>query len=217
VGLQEFSGFLLGNSFSASNWIHEISSASREPVSLFAPFVFPKASRGSLLIWPFEESAKIQSGRQNDSSWVETSSLSKSAVLATAKRASQLAAERGAELFWVNSGWGGQEDFAYQTSLEVVTVPMPILTMENFQSSLLGASEGRKVILLSVARTAIPVARLLRAQGWIACASRGTGLVQAWGALGPSLCISYLLDHLGYVAEAETIEREAILAGDSNV
>lgn len=207
-------GLLLSPQVRSSSWVKSLTRRAPEGVVMGAPFVLGNGQRVAHMIWPHEEVARIKTpiGMQA-AGWTEMSQLLPIHLEAAARSAQQLARERQAPLIWVSGGLGGQEDFALKVVQNVLQSEFTVVAVENLQSAILDrlpGLSGSTCVLLSTGRVAVLLSRLLKCQAWLSWQERGMSIAQGWGALGPALSVSFLLQRFGLVTESLAIESAAI-------
>ncbi len=206
VDRSEFSGFLLGAGVMAQSWLRGMGGT----VVVLAPCQL-KRGAGGLIIWPFEDSTRMRTARGGVAeAWVETTTLTKAGVEAAARSALAVARERGFPTpLWAYAGWGETEDFALGVAARMGgPETVAAVSLEDVVARLQGSAEG-DFIVVSLGRAALPLARILGAQGWVAYSELSGPICQASGTMGAVFSLAWFLDRLGLLNEARELERLA--------
>jgi hypothetical protein len=197
-------GILLGNGVQARPWIQKLEA----PAVIMVPFLTADLAEPSWLIWPHEEVSRLKVGDGTlQASRIETTVLTQDAARACAEIGLQYASENsGYEPAWIHAGWGELEDFALLQAREVFEDRLPILTVEAANRQ--AGTPGPKV-WIGIARTALPLARILNTQCWLAF-HRDTQrfVAQSISEKGSTLLLWAILNRLGYFAEAAQVLAE---------
>jgi hypothetical protein len=82
-----------------------------------------------------------------------------------------------------------------------------VVPLEKIQKEPLDRAYPGGSVLLCLARTALPLARLLETQGWVGKSDSGQCVAQLAADTGAGLTSALLLDSLGFVQEAQELER----------
>lgn len=191
-------GILLGAGVHSRPWIEKLEA----PAVIIVPFLTPENPSPSWLIWPHEDVSRLKVAvGTNQSSRVETTVLTQDAARACAEIALQYANETpGSAVSWIHSGWGEMEDFALAQAREIFEDRLPVLSIE--AAARQNDTPGSKV-WIGLSRTALPLARILGTQCWLAF-HRDTQrfVAQSASSKGSSLLLWAILNRLGYFAEA---------------
>lgn len=208
---EEFRGYLLGARVSYKTWLQRMKS----PPFVVAPLIAPQGDKPSYLVWPYEQTARMHSlvGKDREM-WIETSHLSRGGIEAAARFSGDLSRERGGlPIIWVHSGWGESEDEALsvvRSTGNVSDTGVSSVPFESVQRVLLEPSCQQGAILMAMSRSAVPLARLLGSQGWVAWGEGEPLVAQASGQFGPALVLSVFLDRLGFPQEGAELGQMAV-------
>jgi hypothetical protein len=191
-------GILLGQGVTPRPWIQKLEA----PTVIMVPFAVAGATRPSWLMWAHEEVSrmKIADGTPQ-AARLETSVLTRDAARACAEVGLQYSTEGGgASCAWIHSGWGEVEDFALAQAREVFEDRLPVMPVEAASRQVSGP-ECR--VWLGTAKTALPLARMIGTQCWLAFHRDSQRFVaQTISTQGSSMLIWAILDRLGYFNEA---------------
>ena len=201
--------WILGHTLQGAPLLRELP----RPSVLEAPWIVPARIIPGTLIWPSEDAQPLRTSTAGafPDLWVETSSLSKAAIVRAAELADLRARENEQSFVaFVTAGFGEIERFALETvrstlkGKEVLALPI-----EEVVSRL--PQVGRvPPVLMTLGRLAVPLGRMISIQGWVARAGiplvgLERTLVQAWGDAGVALTLSPMLDALGLLRENEEL------------
>ncbi len=203
--IENVDAVILASNQPSGNWLRKLGS----PVLLVAPFL-PVSMKGVFrsligqMVWTFEESTQMhtQPGQLTESI-IETQVLTRVAVENLWLSAQAVASERSASSpTWVYCGWAAIDDFSVRVGKSLLHSEVRVLGIEQFQA----LSPGE--VVACVARTALPLARLLRVPGWIAKPASGPLVLQQSQADGAPLLAYELFDQLGLRLEAAEIQKK---------
>lgn len=186
------------------------------PLTFMSSFV--TAESYHFLLWPQEESYRYLLGKASPAeTWFDAAHLSKHSLIASVSQAisvfrdferQKVATGPGIlphRLGWIHMGWLETEEYALSVLREMEpeqTVVVP------FQDIPFAAGKELPRVLVCLPKTALPLARLMDAQSWVAWNStQGQIIGQASSTEGAVFLVRNLLDRLGFVSEALELER----------
>lgn len=203
-----FNGFLLGGNISAQPWLRGMNGM---PL-VAAPFLSPRNRHASLLLWAYEETMRMHiSPRTAHESWVETVSISRAGLESVLRSARHWTQEQKDGIpVWAYTGWGETEDFAISLARAAEFFELQVIPVEELQSRLSDPGQSKGSVVMTLGRTALPLARILGAQGWVSWLDRdvaeGAVLAQASGPVGAMLGLTQFLDRLGMIQESRDLD-----------
>ena len=201
----DWQGILLSQGQAPRPWIQALEG----PVVVLVPFAQAGARKPSWLLWAHEDVSKMRiAAGTRQTAQLETNVLTLEAARNCAEVGLQYATENApSSCAWIHAGWGDLEDFALQQAKDVFEDRLAILPIEAAAKQATGTE---CQVWMGISKTALPLARLLGTQCWLAFHRDSQRFVaQTTGNWGSSLLLWAIMNRLGYFTEADRVWEEA--------